>query len=44
VATNPVPPDWLTHLHSTLALLVQHHRRFGYDFVIDHFCQTLPGL
>lgn len=45
VATNPVHPDSLTHLHSTLALLVQHHRRFGYrHFVIDHFWQTPAEL
>lgn len=37
VAVNPPPPDEIEHLHSTLALLVAHHRRFGYrHFVIDH--------
>lgn len=45
VATNPAHPDALRHLHSTLALLVQHHRRFGYrHFVIDHFWQTPAEL
>lgn len=45
VATNPVHPDSLTHLHSTLALLVTHHRRFGYrHFVIDHIWQTPAEL
>ena len=34
-ATNP--PASLEHLHTTLALLVAHHRRYGYrHFVIDH--------
>lgn len=37
VAANPAPADPLEHLHSTIALLVAHHRRFGYrHFVIDH--------
>jgi thymidylate kinase len=37
VAVNPAPPDELEHLHSTIALLVAHHRRFGYrHFVINH--------
>jgi hypothetical protein len=37
VAVNPPPDDELEHLHSTMALLVAHHRRFGYrHFVIDH--------
>lgn len=45
VATNPAYPDALTHLHSTLALLVEHHRRFGYrHFVIDHIWQTPAEL
>lgn len=36
-AANPPPPDEIDHLHSTIALLVTHHRRFGYrHFVIDH--------
>jgi hypothetical protein len=37
VAANPPARDGLEHLHSTIALLVEHHRRFGYrHFVIDH--------
>jgi len=37
IAVNPPPTDQLQHLHSTLSLLVAHHRRFGYrHFVIDH--------
>lgn len=37
VAVNPPADDELEHLHSTLALLVAHQRRFGYrHFVIDH--------
>jgi len=37
VAVHPAPRDELEHLHATLALLVAHHRQFGYrHFVIDH--------
>lgn len=37
VAASPPPADEQEHLHSTVALLVGHHRRFGYrHFVIDH--------
>ena len=37
VAANPPPADELEYLHSTIALLVAHHRRHGYrHFVIDH--------
>jgi len=37
VAANPPLYDQLEHLHSTIALLVAHHRRFGYlHFVVDH--------
>ena len=40
-ATNPPPADGLEHLHSTLALLVAHHRRSGYrHFVIDHLWRS----
>lgn len=43
VAANPPPADELEHLHSTIALLVAHHRSFGYrHFVIDHLWRT-PG-
>ncbi len=36
-AVNPPPPDEGRYLHSTIAALVEHHRRFGYrHFVIDH--------
>lgn len=38
VAANPPAADRLEHLHSTIDLLVKHHRRFGYrHFVINHF-------
>ncbi len=41
VAANPPPPDELEYLHSTIALLVEHHRRFGYrHFIIDHLWTT----
>jgi len=37
VAVNPTPANELEYLHSIIALLVAHHRRFGYrHFVIDH--------
>ena len=37
LAANPPPADELEHLHSTIALLVTHHRRLGYrHFVINH--------
>lgn len=45
VAANPPPPDEIEHLHSTIALLVAHHRRFGYcHFVIDHLWRTAAEL
>ena len=41
VAANPPAADALEHLHSTIALLVTHHRRFDYrHFVIDHFWRS----
>jgi AAA domain len=37
IAANPPLLDRLEHLHSTITLLVAHHRRFGYrHFVVDH--------
>lgn len=37
VAANPPPADEVEHLHATIVLLVEHHRRFGYrHFVINH--------
>lgn len=45
VAANPPPADELAHLHSTIALLVTHHRRFGYrHFVIDHVWRSQAQL
>jgi shikimate kinase len=45
VAVNPPPSDEIEHLHSTIALLVAHHRRFGYrHFVIDHLWRTPAAL
>jgi thymidylate kinase len=41
VAVNPPPKNELEHLHSTIELLVHHHRRFGYrNFVIEHVWRT----
>lgn len=40
VAANP-EPETLEHLHSTLALLINHHRSFGYQhFVINHLWRS----
>ena len=40
-AANPPPGDALGYLHSTLALLIDHHRRHGYrHFVINHIWRT----
>ena len=37
VAANPPAADELDHLHSTIELLVAHHRGFGYrHFVVNH--------
>ena len=45
VAVNPTHRDELEHLHSTIALLVAHHYRFGYrHFVIDHFWRSETEL
>ena len=45
VAANPPAADRLEHLHSTIALLVTHHRRFGYrHFVIDHIWRSPAEL
>ena len=45
VAANPPPPDEVEYLHSTLALLVAHHRCFGYrHFVIDHLWRSQSEL
>ena len=41
VAVNPPSKNALEHLHSTIELLVLHHRRFGYrNFVIEHVWRT----
>lgn len=45
IAANPPPPDEIEYLHSTIALLVAHHRRSGYrHFVIDHLWRTAAEL
>ena len=45
VAANPPADDEREHLHSTLALLVGHHRGFGYrHFVIDHLWRSPEEL
>ena len=41
VAVNPPSKTEIEHLHSTIELLVLHHRRFGYrSFVIEHVWRT----
>ncbi len=45
VAANPAATVELEHLHSTIALLVTHHRRFGYrHFVVSHFWRSSEEL
>jgi hypothetical protein len=45
VAANPPADDEREHLHSTIALLVGHHLRFGYrHFVIDHLWRSPEEL
>jgi shikimate kinase len=45
IAANPPSVDPFQHLHSTIALLVAHHQRFGYrHFVIDHVWHTSEEL
>jgi thymidylate kinase len=45
IAANPPPPDDTAYLHSTIALLVAHHRRHGYrHFVVDHFWKDAAEL
>jgi thymidylate kinase len=45
VAVNPPPPDDISFLHATIALLVAHHRRNGYrHFVVDHFWKDAAEL
>jgi thymidylate kinase len=41
VAVNPPAPDAIEHLHSAIAVMVEHHRRFGYrHFAINHLWQS----
>ena len=45
LAVNPPPADDLAYLHSTIALLVAHHRSAGYrHFVIEHAWRTPAQL
>jgi hypothetical protein len=45
VAANPPSSDPHEHLHSTIALLVAHHRGFGYrHFVVDHIWTSPAAL
>lgn len=45
IAANPPSSDPLEHPHSTIALLVAHHRRFGYHhFVVDHIWTSAAEL
>lgn len=45
IAANPPPADEIEYLHSTVALLVAHHRRFGYQhFVINHLWRSAVEL
>jgi chloramphenicol 3-O-phosphotransferase len=41
VAVNPPSKNALEHLHSTIELLVHHHRSLGYrNFVIEHIWRS----
>lgn len=45
IAVNPPPSDEVEYLHTILALLLGHHRQFGYrHFVINHFWRTPADL
>jgi thymidylate kinase len=45
VALNPTPADETEYLHSTLRLLVRHHRERGYrHFVINHIWRTTDSI
>jgi len=45
LAMNPPAPDPLATLHSTLGLLVAHHRRSGYsNFVLDYIWKSPAEL
>jgi thymidylate kinase len=45
VAVNPPAADERGHLHSTIALLVAHHRQYGYrHFVINHLWRSAAEL
>lgn len=45
IAANPPAPDAQEHLHATIKVMVEHHRRFGYrHFVIDHFWSEPAAL
>jgi hypothetical protein len=45
VAVNPPQRDELEHLHSTIALLVAHHYRYGYRyFIIDYIWRSPAEL
>jgi len=41
IAVNPPSKVALEHLHSTIEMLMSHHRSFGYrNFVIEHLWRT----
>ena len=45
IAANPRYADEIEHLHATLALLISHHRNFGYrHFVIAHIWSSREAL
>jgi thymidylate kinase len=45
VAVNPPSKRELEHLHSTIEMLIRHHRSFGYrHFVIEHVWRTAGEL
>ena len=45
LAVNPPPANELDYLHSSIELLVSHHRRFGYrHFVVEHIWRSPDEL
>jgi hypothetical protein len=45
IAVNPPYRDKLEHLHSTIALLIAHHYRYGFrHYVIDYIWRTPAEL
>ena len=45
IAVNPAPPNELEYLHTTLSVLIRHHKGHGFHtFVVNHIWQTPEEL